>query len=267
MNIMEIQCALVDMGCAPGPVDGLIGPKTLAAVRRLLVKYEPKHKVPTTSNARLLIAAEQVIMREIGGLAVGPIDGIVGPVTERARKYWSQGPWRNALMKYRTGDQRMPATVKNTWPTQADVEAYYGAPGANQVLFYPPYPLRLYEPNGTMVSRFSCHKKVQPSLERVLSAVLAHYGYDRLRELRLDVFSGCLNVRPMRGGKALSMHSWGIAVDWDAQRNPLNMGRDRAPLARPEYDAWWDAWTAEGWLSMGKARNFDWMHVQAARLG
>lgn len=267
MNVMEIQCALIDMGFPPGRVDGLIGPKTVSAINRALAKHEPKHKVPRNSQSRTVIAAEQLIMREIGGLAVGPIDGIVGPVTERARKYWTQGPWRNMLMKHRPGDGRFPFPVKTTWPKQSEVEAYFGAPGTNQGLFYPPYPLRLYEPKGEMVTRFSAHKRVHASLERVLGRVLAHYGYDRIRDLRLDVFSGCFNVRPMRGSKALSMHSWGIAIDWDAQRNPLNMGRDRAPLARPEYDAWWDAWTDEGWLSLGKARNFDWMHVQAAQLG
>jgi hypothetical protein len=70
----------------------------------------------------------------------------------------------------------------------------------------------------------------------------------------------------MRGGSAWSTHAWGIAIDWNPSSNKLKWGREQATLARPEYDAWWDIWEEEGWLSLGRARNYDWMHVQAARL-
>lgn len=49
-------------------------------------------------------------------------------------------------------------------------------------------------------------------------------------------------------------------------RNQLKMGRDRAVFARPDYDVWWRCWEEEGWTSLGRTRNYDWMHVQAARL-
>jgi len=70
----------------------------------------------------------------------------------------------------------------------------------------------------------------------------------------------------MRGGNSWSMHSWGIAIDFDASRNQLRWGREKAVLAKPVYDAWWKAWEDEGWVSLGQERNYDWMHVQAARL-
>ena len=70
----------------------------------------------------------------------------------------------------------------------------------------------------------------------------------------------------MRGGTQYSMHSWGIAIDFDPERNQLNWGRDRARLAAADCVPFWDIWEAEGWVSLGRARNFDWMHVQAARL-
>jgi hypothetical protein len=55
-------------------------------------------------------------------------------------------------------------------------------------------------------------------------------------------------------------------LDFDPSRNKLKWGRDKANLARPEYDAWWEAWETEGWLSLGRERNFDWMHIQAVKL-
>jgi hypothetical protein len=62
------------------------------------------------------------------------------------------------------------------------------------------------------------------------------------------------------------MHSWGIAMDYDPERNKLKWGRDKAAFAWPEYDAWWRLWEEEGWISLGRQRNFDWMHIQAAKL-
>ena len=40
----------------------------------------------------------------------------------------------------------------------------------------------------------------------------------------------------------------------------------RFAFARPEYNMWWKLWEEEGWVSLERQRNFDWMHVQAARL-
>lgn len=267
MNVFEIQSHLRDMGFYRGPVDGKAGTQTRMAISAALEKYAPTHRIPDGNGSRLLIGAEQMIMKQIGGLAVGPIDGIAGALTTKARTHWANGPWRASIMQALPGDERMPLMVKNTWPKQSEMAAYFGAPGTNQTMFYSPYPLRLYDANGPHITRFQCNNKVRDSLGIVLSRVLADYGYDAIQDLRLDVFSGCLNVRPMRGGKTLSTHAYGAAVDWDANRNALKSDHTRAAFAKPAYERWWAAWTAQGWLSLGKARDFDWMHVQAARLG
>lgn len=267
MNNFEIQAALTAMGFYKGRVDGIAGSMTRAAIQNALTKLAPNRRVPFDNPSRLLVAAEQLIMKIIGGLAVGPIDGLDGPVTKKARQHWLHGPWRNQLMLPQKGDNRMPETVRNKWPLQSEMEKFFGAPGTNQTMCYTPYPLRLYSVTGESIHRFSCNVKVKASLDRVFARVLKDYGYDRIKELRLDVFSGCLNVRAMRGGTSLSTHAYGIACDWDAQRNPLRSTRHTAAMAQPAYEKWWDAWTEEGWLSLGKARDFDWMHIQAARLG
>lgn len=67
----------------------------------------------------------------------------------------------------------------------------------------------------------------------------------------------------MRGGTQWSTHSWGIAVDFDPARNRLRWGRDHAAFAHPIYNEWWRCWEEEGWVSLGRRRNFDWMHIQA----
>jgi hypothetical protein len=70
----------------------------------------------------------------------------------------------------------------------------------------------------------------------------------------------------MRGGTALSMHAWGIAVDLDPINNQLRWGKDRASFARPEYLPFWKIVEAHGATSLGRAKNYDWMHFQFATI-
>src|SRR5690606_4487650 len=115
------------------------------------------------------------------------------------------------------------------------------------------------------VARFSCHERIHAAAGRVLERVLDAYGPERIRLLGLDRFGGCLNVRRMRGGSAWSTHAWGAALDFDPERNQLRWTRARAQFARPDYERWWSLWEEEGFVSLGRTRDFDWMHVQAAR--
>jgi len=103
-------------------------------------------------------------------------------------------------------------------------------------------------------------------MESVLEDVLKHYGLEEIKRLKLDVWGGCYNDRPIRGGSKPSMHSWGIAMDYDPANNKLRWGKDKATFAQPEYLEWWKIWERHGWISLGRQRNFDWMHVQAASL-
>jgi hypothetical protein len=118
----------------------------------------------------------------------------------------------------------------------------------------------------TKTSKTSCHQKVSDSLMRILTRVKDIYGENNISDLRLDHFGGCYNERKIRNGDLWSMHSWGIAFDFDPRHNALKWGRNKATLSHPDYDDWWICWEEEGWISLGRKRNFDWMHVQAARL-
>ena len=125
------------------------------------------------------------------------------------------------------------------WPDQTPEEELvgcYGEVNTNLTTIDLPYPHKLSWKKTATVSRFSCHRRVHDSLLRVLTGVLDHYGMDEIQRLRLDLWGGCLNVRRMRGGSRFSMHSWGIAVDYDPEKNKLKWGRDRASFAQSAYD-------------------------------
>ena len=260
------QCLEVD-GCEPGGVDGVLGVHTYIATGLALVKRAATLPADWRewSNNRLTVACLQLFCRE-KKIEVGEVDGLWGPQTEYAvdaLAYFMEhnGPpplWR---------DQRPNSANPHGWPdrAEADLIAFYGAPGSNQTTIVLPYPLRISWDRGKIVHSFSCHQLVRNSLATVLNHVLEHYGSEQIRNLGLDLWGGCLNVRPERGGSQWSTHSWGIAIDFDPDRNQLKWCRDRAAFARPEYDAWWQCWEEEGWTSLGRSKNYDWMHVQAAR--
>lgn len=273
VNAVRIaQRHLRDGGFDPGPIDGQLGPGTEAALDRALAARRddlpPQHAdgILGRSRRRKVTAYIQLLAGD-AGIEAGTIDGFWGPQTDFAfgelEHFEEHGelphPWRDF-----TGPEANP----NDWPleTEAELRAFYGEPGDGRLVrIEPPYPLRLSWDLTKTVSRIACHEKVAPSLERVLAGVLGHYGPDGIRELRLDHYGGCYNKRKKRGGTTWSTHAWGIALDFDPERNRLQWGRDRAAFARPDYDRWWELWEAEGWVGLGRVANFDWMHVQAAR--
>ena len=201
------------------------------------------------------------------GLNPGKLDGWWGPHSAYAAEQLSalqqQGKplpaWRDSFST--------PANP-NLWPLDRETElrAFYGEPGAGLVKTSLPYPLRLAWDTNTTVLSTQCHQKVQVSLQKVLEQVLQYYGFDAVQQLGLDLYGGGFNLRAKRGGTSLSTHSWGIAFDFDPANNQLKWDSSKARFARPEYDFWWQCWEDEGWVSLGRSRNFDWMHVQAARL-
>ncbi|MFY9289254.1 MAG: peptidoglycan-binding protein [Methylorubrum rhodinum] len=152
------------------------------------------------------------------------------------------------------------------WPRQRDCMAFYGGVGLHQTQLVLPFPMRLAWDKKVVVNRISIHEKVHDSAARAFDRIAAAYDEAARKKLGLDLFGGSLNVRKMRGGSSYSMHSWGIAIDFDPERNQLKWGRDKARLAQPDAEEFWRIWEAEGWVSLGRARNMDWMHVQAARL-
>lgn len=271
----QMQVFLHNEGHYDGPIDGKFGPLTYAAINALLKEY----KIPYEKwiKGRRQIATEQLFYKS-KKIDVGAIDGLVGPMMQQAREVWKAKlvtNWREEADK--VIEVAKPAPVVNVkvsepnvrmkWPTQSNCTSFYGKVGTNQDQAVMPYPLRIAWDTKSKVTKFSCHKKVKEPIERVFARTLEYYGFEKIQELGLDLWGGCLNVRKVRGGSNYSMHSWGIAVDMDPDNNQLKWGRDRATFAKPAYKKWFEFWYEEGAISLGIERNYDWMHTQFARLG
>jgi hypothetical protein len=152
--------------------------------------------------------------------------------------------------------------------TTAQTIAKYGQPneqGTYLVTINLPYPMRIAWDTKTKVTRMRCHKDVAKNFEAVFNDLLAHYGYEKLVELGIDLFGGCFNFRKMRGGSSYSKHSWGIAVDLDPARNTLKETSRTARFARPEYKPMIDIFYKHGFISLGREKNYDWMHFEIGK--
>lgn len=151
----------------------------------------------------------------------------------------------------------------NPWPEDniTALTRFYGRAGdtANLVSFEFPFPM-FYE--GKRVLRSRCHSKVKDSLLRILGEIGTRWIHHRGILEAAEDFGGIYNFRQMRGGLSLSRHSWGIAIDLDADdngnRTPWPNDADM-PLEIME------AFAREGWLPAGAFWGRDAMHFQATR--
>lgn len=187
------------------------------------------------------------IQRHVGVAA----DGIIGPRTVEALC--------SALS--------IPAPPP-VWPSQSQVRSgnsCFGKPGNEQALtsIVPPYPL-YYE--GQQVRSIRVHALIASHVLQALREVLAYYGQEAIHRLGLDVYGGSYSYRTTSAGKSLSMHAWGIALDFAPEANAYSYRAPRATLSCEECRPWWEIWESHGATSLGRTCGYDWMHLQFANL-
>lgn len=269
--VLVIQTHLKGLGLFQGALDGAgtqaLETAVLTALNRRLAEI-PAGATGFPARRREVMLFQLVCKDR--GIDCDPVDGFWGPVTQEAFDQLVHLQDHGSLPQPWRDDEPSDANPQN-WPRdtgdQLAMRAFYGPPGAPPIVRVPvPWRMRLAWDKSQSVSHIGCHAKVAPSVGRVFQKVHAHYGDAELKRLRLDLFGGCFANRKKRGGSTWSTHAWAVALDFDPERNQLKWGRDRASLDHPDYDFWWHTWEAEGWVSLGRSRNFDWMHVQAARL-
>ena len=127
-----------------------------------------------------------------------------------------------------------------------------------------PYPMRIAWDTKAKVTTLRCHVLVADKLTAIFKEILEVYGYEKIVELGIDLYGGCFNFRRMRGGSSWSKHAWGIAIDLDPARNTLKETAKTARFARPEYKQIIDNFYKHGFLSLGREKDYDWMHFELA---
>ncbi|WP_417719763.1 peptidoglycan-binding domain-containing protein [Salipiger sp.] len=273
-TIRRIQTRLAELGHYHDEIDGVRGDNTHAAVRLALTALATGVPAdwPDWSEKRQTIGFYQHFCLS-KGIDAGPIDGWWGPQTDHADWALAQLLETGSVPAWR--DIAPSADNPNGWPAESGVTAFYGPHGAADwsrpppklVKVASPYTFKLAWNKSERRSFLWAHERTAASLGRILAEIMRHYGGDAIARLGLDIFSGDYHPRLKRGSATQwSMHAWGIAYDFDDENNKLPWGADRARFAKPDYLPFWSIWEAEGWVSLGRSRNRDWMHVQAARL-
>lgn len=159
--------------------------------------------------------------------------------------------------------------IRNTWPTQAQAMSFYGNPShsawikANLVSVPCPWTLHM---DKDVLHAIQIHRKAAESLHRVLQYIWEKAGktQEAIEKLHYDRYSGSYNYRPIRGGSGLSMHSFGVAIDFDDQENQQHAEHH---LFQPD-SLIVKAFEGEGWIWGGRwsPASVDAMHFQAARV-
>lgn len=219
------------------------------------------------SDKRKAIAYLQLICQE-NSIDSGIIDGFYGEQTRVATLQILQFD-RDGFLERGFEDISRVIVNPHNFPNESfeTLSNYYGKPcEVKLVQVRCPWKLRLDWDLSTQTNIISIHEKLADSLVTVLENVYDIYTIDGIKKLGLDRYGGSFNCRKKRGSSSSwSTHSWGISVDWFPSKNTLSANSSEASLAKIELDPWWNEWEKEGWLSLGRQENRDWMHVQAAK--
>ena len=259
--IKQIQMGLNDLDFNCGVADGLVGKLSINALKRANDHFDfhDKYDNGNVFDKKL----RNFIYNEINIRDEGEFEDI----TEEDYKKLLETKNKQDLQN------------KNI-PSQSEVRALtsiYGTYGESNIInIESPYSLRLSWDTTKRTTKIRCHKEVAESLSNILDEVLDHYGKNKIEELGLNLYGGCYYLRAIRGGTKLSTHSWGIAIDWDTANNKLRQTdtkykNRKGEIIKParfttssEYDKFLDIHEKHGWISLGRKKNYDYMHFQRA---
>lgn len=250
MDVVTAQLVFKKAGTYHKSIDGRIGQGTLDAIDMGLSGFNVTDLHPSASR---LVAGVQGTLRR-AGLNV-TIDGWFGPETEAGIESYLKTPaWRD--------DDQDAADSTGDYPRYAGIRDFYGAPGEHWTTIVPPFPMVLAWDTNTRVNKITIHERIKDPYEGMLSEIKDNLGGDKIMDLGLHLFGGTANIRKMRGGSKFSTHSWAIAHDFDPLRNGLRSKKSTARLGKADAEPFWQIVEKYGATSLGREKNYDWMHIQ-----
>ena len=238
--------------------DGVIGSKTLAALATALGATVSSYNATTIKNIQKAVGATadgvigsktlNAIIAKLGGTTIKKeeVDPLVQKYIDKPVKY-TEVNYKSSLVKQsvlRSGNSA------------------FGKAGCENMLVSVPvpanYPLKY---DGKPVKSIRIHKLVADRLAAALQDIINHYGEDIEKVAPgACVYDGSYNFRQSRNSSSQSVHSWGLAIDFDAANNTMKMSAPKARLSQPIYEPFWDILEYHGFMSLGRHANYDHMH-------
>jgi len=245
--------------------DGIIGSKTLAALATALGTTVSSYQASTIKNIQKAVGTTAdgvigsktltAIINKLGGTTVKKVtvDPLIQKYIDKPIKY-TEVDYKTSLVK-----QSVLRGGKSA----------FGKAGCENMLVNVPvpanYPLKY---DGKPVKSIRIHKLVADRLAAALQDIINHYGEDIEKVAPgACVYDGSYNFRNSRGSSSTSVHSWGLAIDFDAAKNTMKMAAPKARLSQDIYKPFFDILEYHGFNSLGRRGDYDWMHVQATHWG
>ena len=245
--------------------DGVIGSKTLAALATALGAKVSSYKATTIKNIQKAVGATAdgvlgsksltAIIKKLSGTTVKKenIDPLIQKYIDKPIKYTD--------VNYKSSLVKQSVLRKET--------SAFGKAGCENMLVSVPvpanYPLKY---SGKQVKSIRIHKLVADRLAAALQDIINHYGEDIEKVAPgACVYDGSYNFRQARNSSSQSVHSWGLAIDFDAANNTMKMTAPKARLSQDIYKPFFDILEYHGFNSLGRRGDYDWMHVQATHWG
>lgn len=241
--------------------DGIMGPKTLSATAEALNVNVSAYKATTIKNVQKAVGTTAD-----GIIGKNTLNGIINKLAGKTVTIKEADP---LLKKYIEKPISFTKVNYKAQPVKQSVirtgKSIYGKAGDESVLVNVPvpenYPLKY---DGKRVKTIRVHKLVADRLEAALKDIINHYGEDIEKVAPgACVYDGSYYFRNSRGSSSTSIHSWGLALDFDAANNAMKTSAPKARLSQDIYKPFFDILEHHGFLSLGRRGNYDWMHIQA----
>lgn len=233
--------------------DGIFGPKTLAALADKLGAKIGKNDRETTKNiqARLGVTADGIFGPKTLQAALTIDDTIIVGADNLLVQKYIHKPVEFSKVEYNANPLKQSSIRMNT--------TIYGKAGNESNLVNVPvpenYPLKYA---GKPVKSIRVHKLAADRLEAALKDIINHYGEDIEKVAPgACVYDGSYNFRKTRNSSSQSIHSWGLAIDFDAANNGLKTPWSNARFSQPIYKPFLDILEHHGWLSLGRRSGKD----------
>ena len=246
-------------------VDGIIGSQTLAAIAKALGTTVASYRATTIKNIQKAVGtvADGVLGSKTLTAIIKKLDGkeiVKNEVDPLIQKYIDKP------IKYTEMEYKYPLVKQSVLRSGKSI---YGKAGNENVLVSVPvpanYPLKY---SGKPVKSIRVHKYVADRLAAALKDIINHYGEDIEKVAPAAcVYDGSYNFRKTTGTSSYSIHSWGLALDFDAANNTMKMSAPKARLSQPIYEPFWNILEYHGFNSLGRRGNYDWQHCQATHWG
>lgn len=243
--------------------DGVIGAKTLSAIASAIGVSTASTSIATIKNIQAAIntTADGIIGKNTLNALINKLGSSVSKEVDPLIKKYIEKPITYTKVNYKAQPVKQSVVRSGN--------SIFGKPGNESILVNVKvpenYPLKY---DGKRVKTIRIHNLVADRLEAALKDIINHYGEDIEKVAPgACVYDGSYYFRNSRGGSSTSIHSWGLAIDFDAANNAMYTKWKNARLGQDIYKPFFDILEHHGFLSLGRRQGNDVMHVQCTLWG